>query len=141
MSGWRRSSSLAPDGATVSADGSELANGVAVWRFSEGGGGVATSVPAGIGTPPTLRARLPYRIDGYHLAFHLTAPAEVTITATVDGQSLEPLELGLVEAGFFDYRLEEAFGEVPPGLLRVDLVGASPYGDAQAGVTRVPERR
>jgi stage II sporulation protein D len=137
---------LAPDGATVTADGVELANGVAVWRFGIGAEGVETSIPAGIGLAPEIRPRLPYRLDGYHLAFHLTAPAVVTVSGTINGQPLEPFELGLIEAGFYDYRLGEVFSDVAPadlsqGLLRLSLVGASPYGDAAASLVRVPERR
>lgn len=132
---------LAPSGATVSADGVALASGVAVWRFASGGGAVATAIPLGIGTAPQMRVRLPYRFDGYHLAFHLTAPAVVTITGTVNGQPLEQFPLGLIEAGFYDYRLGEVFGDLPTGLLRVALSGESPYGDTAAGIVRVPERQ
>ncbi len=131
----------APAGAAVSADGVELAAGVAVWRFSTGSAGVSTSIPQGIGTPPQIRARLPYRSDGHHLAFHLTSPAEVTISGTVEGQVLEPMELGLIEAGFYDYRLFEVLGEVPAGRLRVVLSAESPYGDFLTTIVRVPERR
>lgn len=132
---------VAPAGAVVSADGIDLAAGVAVWRFSTGSEGVSTSIPQGIGTAPQIRARLPYRSDGHHLAFHLTAPAEVTISGTVDGRALEPMELGLIEAGFYDYRLVEVFGDLPPGRLGLDLSAESPYGSFLTTIVRVPERR
>ena len=130
----------APDGAAVSADGVTLANGIAVWRFSPGDG-VTASIPAGIGSAPEIRARLPYRSDGYHLVFHLTAPAEVQIGATLDNAPLEPIDLGLVEAGFYDYRLEELWPGAEYGRLRVTVVGASPHGDYETTLVRVPERR
>jgi SpoIID/LytB domain protein len=137
---------LAPNGAAVSADGVQLATGVAVWRFNTGADGVATAIPAGIGTAPEIFARLPYRLDGYHLAFHLTSPAEVTVGGSIDGQTLEAFELGLIEAGFYDYRLSEAFAELPQsgpsnGVLKLSITAASPYGDAAASLVRVPERR
>jgi len=132
---------LAPTGATVSADGVELAAGVAVWRFAADAGGITTSIPSGIGTGPQVRARLPYRPDGYHLAFHLTAPAEVTISGTLNGQALEPLSLGLIEAGFYDYLLGEVFADLPSGVLKIRISATSPYGDYTRGLVLVPERR
>ncbi|MCA1736456.1 MAG: hypothetical protein LC739_10175 [Actinobacteria bacterium] len=84
---------------------------------------------------------MPYRPDGYHLAYHLTAPAEVTISGTLNGQALEPLSLGLIEAGFYDHLLGEVFADLAPGVLKVRISAASPHGDYETGVVLVPERR
>jgi hypothetical protein len=102
---------------------------------------VSTFVPDGIGQAPEVRARLPYRLDGYHLAFHLTAPGEVTISGTNNGEDLAVFELGLLAAGFYDYRLDEVFPEVPPGRMRIRVTANSPLGDASSGIVLVPERR
>ena len=135
---------LAAQGASVTVDGEEVANGFAAWQFAEEDGQVSAQVPIGIGTAPTItRARLPYGIGGHHLRFETTAPAFLTVHATVDGAAGEAMDLGLSNAGSYEIPLSDliADGLTDRSQFEVVIEARSPHGAARARLVGVPERR
>ncbi|MGH8926160.1 MAG: SpoIID/LytB domain-containing protein [Acidimicrobiia bacterium] len=134
----------AMQGATISVDGTEIASGFAAWAFAEVGGRITAQVPVGIGSAPAItRARLPYGIGGHQLRFDTTAPAFLTVRATVDGELGEVLDLGLTGAGSYEIPLSEliADGLTDRTRFQVLIEASSPHGDARSVLRGVPERR
>jgi hypothetical protein len=135
---------LASQGATVTIDGAEVASGFAAWAFTESDGLVSAEVPIGIGTAPTITgARMPYEDAGYQLRFNLSAPAFVTLRATVDGVRGDALDLGLSAAGSYEIDVGDLIHEGVDDRTRfsVSIEAESPHGAAANSLWRVPERR
>ncbi len=115
-----------------------------IWRFERDGGSVKTSVPIGLGTRPDVaRPRIAYGLDGYVLRFDVTAPGYVTVDLTSGAERVGGVDLGLVEAGPFEFALSELVegGFDPRSTLRVGVTTASPRGGDLISLTIVPENR
>ncbi|HJU51426.1 MAG TPA: hypothetical protein VJ815_03775, partial [Acidimicrobiia bacterium] len=125
-------------------DGEEVANGFAAWEFVEADGRVSAQVPTGIGTAPAIiQARLPYGVGGHHLRFETSAPAFLSVSATVDGEAAEALDLGLRNAGSYEIPLSDLVADELSDRSRFEVVieASSPHGVARARLVGVPERR
>jgi stage II sporulation protein D len=135
---------LAAQGAKVTVDGEEVADGFAAWQFAEVDGLISAQVPIGIGTAPAIsHSRLPYTVGGHHLRFETTAPAFVTVNATVDGEVGEAIDLGLLNAGAYEIPFSDLVTDGLTDRSRFEVVieARSPHGDARARLVGVPERR
>ncbi len=125
---------LTGDGIAVTIDGQEVGRGAAAWEFSSVSGEVQTSVPTGVGQPPTIEnLRLVYGVNGYRLRFTTTAPGGVTIT-TSPGESEA---LGFFNANPFDFGI----GLSPRDRFRITVTVTSPAGTEARTLTVVPEHR
>lgn len=135
----------AEEGASVSIDGEQIApSGMGIWRFERDGESVRTSVPIGLGTRADIaRPRIAYVSEGYVLRFDVTAPGYVTVDLTSGGERVGGVDLGLVEAGPFEFPLSELLegGFDPRSTLRVGIATASPSGGDLVSLTIVPENR
>ncbi|HSL25922.1 MAG TPA: hypothetical protein VLA54_06525, partial [Acidimicrobiia bacterium] len=133
------------ENATISVDGNQLpVAGEAIWRFRSFQGGVSTVIPAGIGTAPrVVSTRLFYGGEGHVLRFTITAPARVVISVADRRGERAREQLGLVEAGRFDLRLSDLFGQPfsPVTRWRVTIAAESAVGAATTTVVMVPEVR
>jgi hypothetical protein len=135
---------LAAQGAKVTVDGEEVADGFAAWQFAEVDGRVSAQVPIGIGSAPAIsHSRLPYTVGGHHLRFETTAPAFITVNATVDGEVGQAIDLGLLNAGAYEIPFSDlgADGLTDRSRFEVVIEARSPHGDDRARLVGVPERR
>jgi hypothetical protein len=135
----------AEEGASVLIDGEQVAPAeMGIWRFERDGGTVRTAVPIGLGTRVDVaRPRIAYGLEGYVLRFDITAPGYVTVDLTSGAERVGGVDLGLVEAGSFEFPLrallEEEFD--PRSTLRVGVTTGSPSGGDLVSLTIVPENR
>ena len=135
---------LAAQGASVTVDGEEIASGFAAWQFAEVNGRISAQVPIGVGAAPAIiRAHMPYQIGGHLLRFDTTAPAFLTVQASVDGNFGEVMDLGLAAAGSYEIPLSDLVLEGPTDQSRFQVVieATSPHGHARLVLRGVPERR
>ena len=121
-----------------------MASGFAAWQFVEAEGRISAQVPIGVGTAPAItRARLPYGVGGHQLRFDTTAPAFLTVQASVDGEFGEVIDLGLAAAGSYEISLSDLVveGLTDQSRFQVIIEARSPHGDARLVLRGVPERR
>ena len=122
----------AEQGASVFVDGEQVAlAALGIWRFRRDGEAVATTVPVGLDTPPeVVDPHITYGPEGYVVRFRVSAPGYVQIELTSGGERVGGVDLGLVEAGDFEYPLfnlrEEPFD--PRRILRVGIMTDSLRG-------------
>jgi stage II sporulation protein D len=135
----------AEEGANVLIGGEQLAPaGMGIWRFEREGELVRTAVPIGLGSrPDVVRPRIAYGLEGYVLRFETTAPGYVTIDLTSGVERVGGIELGLVEAGPFEFPLRDLLEAAfePRSTLRVGVSTDSPSGGDLVSITIVPEIR
>lgn len=135
----------AEDGANVMIDGEPVAPAeMGVWRFHREGGTVMTAVPIGLGTrPEVISPRIAYGLAGYVLRFEVSAPGYVEIELTSGGQRVGGIDLGLVEAGDYEFQLHDIL-ELEfnrRATMRVGIETGSPRGGDLVSLTIVPEIR
>jgi hypothetical protein len=126
-------------------DGEQVAPAeMGIWRFARDGETVRTAVPVGLGTRADVaRPRIVYGLEGYVLRFDVTAPGYVTVDLTSGAERVGGIDLGLVEAGPFEFPLKELLeGDFDPrSTLRVGITTVSPSGGDLVSLTIVPENR
>ena len=132
-------------GATVVVDGVEVAQAeLGIWRFRRDGGTVATVVPVGLGTRPDLvRPHVTQSPGGPILRFGVSAPSYVEVEVIVGANRIGGLDLGLVEAGDFEFLVRDLLEEAvdPRRTMRIRITTTSPRGGDQAVATFVPAAR
>jgi hypothetical protein len=135
----------AEDGANVIVDGEEVAPAeMGIWRFQRDGGTVRTAVPIGLGNrADVVSPRIAYGMDGFVLRFNVAAPGYLAIDLTIGAERVGGIDLGLVEAGQFEFPLRDLLeGEFDPRTtLRVGIETAASRGGDLVSLTIVPESR
>jgi stage II sporulation protein D len=140
----------AEEGVTVLVDGEDVVPGetgpneVGIWRFRRDGSQVATAVPVGLGTSADIaRPRILYGLSGLVLHFDVVAPGYANVELTSGGQRVGGIDLGLVEAGSYEFPLASLLEEEldRTTTLRVGIASESPNGGDLVSLTMVPESR
>lgn len=132
----------AEGGANVLIDGAQVAPAeMGIWRFRREEGSVVTRVPIGLGTTPEVKIpRISHGRAGSLLRFDISAPGYVEIELTSRGQRVGGIDLGLVEAGQYEFAmtdlLEEQFD--PRRTMRVVIETTSPRGGDLVSLIIVP---
>ena len=132
-------------GANVVIEGEQVAPAeMGIWRFQRDGGTVRTAIPIGLGNRADLIGpRIAYGLEGYVLRFDVSAPGHLTVDLTIGAERVGGIDLGLVEAGPFEFPLKDLIeGEFDPRTtLRVGVTTESPSGGDLVSLTMVPESR
>ncbi len=132
----------AEDGANVLVDGEQVAPAeMGIWRFQRDGGTVRTAIPKGLGTRPVVNSRLSEGPVGDLIRFEVSAPSHLRIDVTSGGERLGGIDLGLVEAGIFEFPLRALLeGRFDPDrIMRVVVTTSSPRGGDRVSLTIVPD--
>ena len=135
---------LAPDGfVDVTIDGVPLSEPtLGSWRFQSEGDFVRVLPPIGLGLPPEVE-QPGISPSGDRLLFTITAPAEVTLSITRMGVEFGRLELGAIDAGSYQYLLNEIV-DAPFNsrqTFRVIIEAVSPDGSDRRVLVVVPRIR
>ncbi len=113
-----------------------------IWRFRRDGGVVTAAVPVGLGTrPEVISSQLHHTVwRAVSIRFEVSAPGYVRIDLTSGRSRVGGVDLGLVEAGEFDYPLRDLLeGPFDPRrILRVRITTTSPRGGDVLSLTIVP---
>ena len=132
----------AEEGASVFVDGNQVGLAdLGIWRFRRDGGVVTAAIPVGLGTrPEVISSHLTYGLEGRAIRFNISAPGYVRIDLTSGRSRVGSADLGLFEAGEFDYPLRDLLeGPFDPRrILRVRITTTSPRGGDVLSLTIVP---
>ena len=135
---------LAPDGLVdVTIDGVPVGEPtLGSWRFESEGGFVRVIPPVGLGLPPQVEEmRIGAGSFGDNLLFTLTAPAEVIVSVVRSRLQVGRLELGVIDAGSYEYSLQDILTRPlnPRQRYQVVIEAVNPEGSVRRILIVIPD--
>jgi hypothetical protein len=134
---------LAPDGLVdVTIDGVSMGEPtLGSWRFQSEGGFVRVIPPVGLGLPPAVEElQVAPGVFGDDLLFTLTAPAEVMVSVVRSGRVIGRLELGVIDAGSYEFPMREVLMRPlnPRDRFQVVVEAVNPDGSVRRVLIVIP---